>query len=773
MDPAAAMSDALHRMSPMPLTIRQLKGAPTLQPGSDGFASVASFYLPAIYGMALACLPERPEAAEVVASAVFETFAARWKRLPGKTVVVVWLLQTAQYAIARQRAILGLPGRIGTANGWVTQRLLKAALALAPRLAGPFFSTTLLRQPTPLVAEAFGINPTRVARRIAKSATRMDRRQRKILKGAAKFFPLATITAAADSTTALMAISQQAPLELEARILSRLTAWNLALPRTELARSAIAAWRWRAVGVFARRTLITFSCILGTLGLLGGTLFYLADHGWLTLAFMQWGQARIIKQFPALKEPARRWPVSDSDRAHASTVFPKSAGELFGTTNIWLATIRMNREQWRKLQPHRIRPVEHLIQNNRVFLRNPHATRNGLAGAIGLDFPWSEGALEFAGKTFAPVGIRFRGNGSYVSSFHQRKQPYKIDLDRIDKRQSIAGVTTLNFVNTLVDFSHLCDPLAEKFYRDLGLPAPRTAYVYVTLDVQGVETNQPAGLYTLIEDVGNEFAKTRFGTKATPIFKPVTYDLFADLGDDWAKYKSIYDLKTKASPAQLARVIEFAKLVTHADDTEFAQKLSEFLDVEEYATFLAGLVLLSSYDGYLSDGQNFFLYLDPHSNKFGFIPWDQDISFGGFTLVGTAESRENASIWDPAVYDHHFLNRVMRVEAFRQIYRRKLEEALAGPFQVDRMYAEIDRMAAIIRPAVAAESQLRVERFDIAISSKWASGPRDGSQREGTSFGPAAPPRQLKRFIEARIKSVRAQLDGQSEGMRIRGLRQD
>src|SRR2546422_174384 len=83
-----------------------------------------------------------------------------------------------------------------------------------------------------------------------------------------------------------------------------------------------------------------------------------------------------------------------------------------------------------------------------------------------------------------------------------------------------------------------------------------------------------------------------------------------------------YDLKTKATTAQLNRVIELARLVSHAEDAEFARRLEEYLDLDEFARFLAGLVLLSSYDSFLSDGQNFYLYLDPRSNKFGFLPWD-------------------------------------------------------------------------------------------------------------------------------------------------------
>jgi hypothetical protein len=430
----------------------------------------------------------------------------------------------------------------------------------------------------------------------------------------------------------------------------------------------------------------------------------------------------------------------------------------------------MTPEQWRAVQPSHIRPVPDLWGNGRIRLRNPTASRSGLAGAIGLDLRWSEGTFEFAGRTFDRVGVRFRGNGSYVASLQLNKKSYKVDLNRVKKGQSFAGITTLNFLNELPDFSYVKDPLAQQLFRNLGAIAPRTAYAYLTLDVPGKFKDQPLGLYVLVEDINSDFAKDRFGSKSAPIFKPVTYELFEDLGGDWSAYKEIYDLKTKATEEQLARVIDLAKLATHADDKEFARKLPEYLDLEEYAAFVVGHVLLSSYDGYFTDGQNFYLYLDPRSNKFGFIPWDQDVAWGAFAYLGTAEKRENASIWKPAAYDNRFLKRVMKVKAFRTIYRQKLEDALAGPFGVERLNREIDRIAAVIRPAIAAESKFRLERFETAISTNWVKGPRDGSRKDDTVFGPGAPAHQMKRFIEARAKSVRDQLDGKSEGSMIAGF---
>jgi spore coat protein CotH len=209
-------------------------------------------------------------------------------------------------------------------------------------------------------------------------------------------------------------------------------------------------------------------------------------------------------------------------------------------------------------------------------------------------------------------------------------------------------------------------------------------------------------------------------------------------------------------------VIDFAKLVSHADEAEFARKLSEFLDYGAFARFLGALTLIASYDGLFSTGQNFYVYLHPVSNKFGFIPWDLDHAWGNFPFVGTAETRERANIWHPWVGEHRFLERVLAVEEFRTVYRAHLDELLATKFVPERLNRRVDEIAAAIRPCVGAESSFRLERFEQTVSDKiiprWTGEPFDARRTA----------HQLKRFISARARSARAQLDGKSKGMLLK-----
>ena len=267
----------------------------------------------------------------------------------------------------------------------------------------------------------------------------------------------------------------------------------------------------------------------------------------------------------------------------------------------------------------------------------------------------------------------------------------------------------------------------------------------------------------MVENPDAEWARDAFGAKGTALFKPVTLDLFSDLGTNWNDYDAIYDPKTKISDAQKARVIEVAQWVTHASDEEFARRVGEFLDLKEVARFLAAEVLLSNFDGILANGQNFLFYLDSQTQRVGFIPWDLDHSWGEFPFMGTAEQREKVSIWQPWVGTNRFLARMMAVPEFRSNYRAALEDQLKTIFVPSRIDRRLDEVAVAVRPVIAEWSTNRVARFDQAVSSEIPPGPRDTSD----PMDPHRATWQIKRFVAARAASVRDQLDGKSEGVVI------
>jgi spore coat protein CotH len=394
-------------------------------------------------------------------------------------------------------------------------------------------------------------------------------------------------------------------------------------------------------------------------------------------------------------------------------------------------------------------------------LQGPEGKRNGLASAMGIEFSSVRADMEIDGRHFTDVAVRFKGNGTFLESRRSLKRSFKIDFDKFVKGQHLADISKINLHNNVTDASWMNEVLSYRLYRDAGVPAPRTAYARVYVTVQGKYERRYAGLYSLVEDVDDIFAKDRFGTRKGAIFKPVTPNLFGDLGSDWAKYKQTYDPKTTVSFEDAQRIMELCRLVTSADDPLFAAKLGEYVDLDELARFLAVMVFLSDLDGILGPGQNLYLHLHPKTRKLVFIPWDQDHSFGQFAMRGSQEQRENLSIHRPWQGENHFLERVFKLEEFKKLYLARLEEFTKSIFKPERFHEQVDEIAQAIRPAVEEEARDMLARFDKAVSGE-AAGPTGAGGPGGFPF--FEPPKPIKPFVSIRARSVEDQVAGKAEG---------
>src|SRR5438105_15367534 len=107
----------------------------------------------------------------------------------------------------------------------------------------------------------------------------------------------------------------------------------------------------------------------------------------------------------------------------------------------------------------------------------------------------------------------------------------------------------------------------------------------------------------------------------------------------------------------------------------------------------------------------------------------------------------------------------MAVDEFRQLFRGHLEDFVQRLLVADRIQKRIDQIAPFIRDATAAESSFRLNKFDQEIGAK----PVMSSPGE-TSDGINHPAYPYRKMIEARARSVRAQLDGKTKGLIIKPM---
>jgi spore coat protein H len=439
----------------------------------------------------------------------------------------------------------------------------------------------------------------------------------------------------------------------------------------------------------------------------------------------------------------------------------KSPDSIFQATNIWTVHLIFTPEQWAKMEPEERSRTQPRSPGSGSFLQGPEGGRNGIIAAFGVTFDYVRADLEFGPARFKDVGVRYKGNGTFMSSRNTVKRSLKIDLNESVKGQKLAGMPQINLHNAVRDPSSMNEAIAYRLFRAAGVPAPRTAYAKVFVTVAGEHDKRYFGLYTLVEDIGKPFAEEWFKSDRGAILKPVTPSVFGDLGDDWKSYNQTYDPKGSLSAEQKQRIVSFAKFVTHTNDADFAAGLGDFLDLDNFARYMALTVWLSDLDGILGPGQNYYVYLHPISRKFMFIPWDQDQTFGQFPRGSSSEQRENLSIHKPWSGENRFLERVFKADQFKSLYLARLKEFNDTVLKPQTIRQYVDELAGVLRPPIEEESPARLVEYDKATKGEVINISMGPAGFSGTAVKP------IKAFVEPRSQSVRDQLSGSLQGETI------
>ena len=390
--------------------------------------------------------------------------------------------------------------------------------------------------------------------------------------------------------------------------------------------------------------------------------------------------------------------------------------EFFSPTKVWKAHLTMTAAAWEAMQPRQGAGGGGFgFGGGGARFLGREGGRNGVAGRQGIEYDYVSATLQIDDWTFRDVAVRYKGNGSYLRATRagSDKISLKVDLNKNVKGQKLTGLTTINFQNNITDAGWMNEVLAYRLYRDAGALAPRTAYAQVYLTIEGQAEKRYLGLYSISENVDENFADDRFGTKKGAIFKPSTQELFTDWGADWSAYNQSYDPKTDLTEAQKQRVMAFGRLVSKATDEEFAAQIGDYLDLDDFARYFAVLAWIANHDSLLQNGQNFYTYLHPETNRMHFVAWDQDFSFGNGRNFSSG-----LSIHSPWSGNNRFLSRVYAVEAFRSKYLARMAEFSDRLFVPDRFAQQVSEIGPAIRPSIELEGKEWLPVFDQVAAGK-------------------------------------------------------
>ncbi|GEM_PF-293718 len=241
----------------------------------------------------------------------------------------------------------------------------------------------------------------------------------------------------------------------------------------------------------------------------------------------------------------------------------------------------------------------------------------------GSDIEWiMADKVEIDGTVLDSVGVRLRGKSSFrhASEF---KKPFKIDLNEFVKGQNYDGMKKFNLHNGACDPSQLRDFIAYDVMRTAGVKAPRVSHGRVSIN------GQYWGLFSIIEQIDKTFVNNNFSNGKGDLYKNNAWSQLEWLGTDLAPYQEDIELKTNEEENDWSDFLELVDVLNNTPDSTFAEEIQKVFDVENYLRVLAVDIALNNWDSYVDNQRNWYIYHNPDTDLFEWIPWDYNLSMGG------------------------------------------------------------------------------------------------------------------------------------------------
>jgi spore coat protein H len=239
--------------------------------------------------------------------------------------------------------------------------------------------------------------------------------------------------------------------------------------------------------------------------------------------------------------------------------------------------------------------------------------------------------ISFNRENWDHVGLRYKGFNSLMTAWQSGigKISLKIDMDHYDdeypdtKNQKLYGFKELNLQSGGSDKSGIREKIVPEIFRDAGVPAPETAFYRVYLDHGN--GSEYFGLYTLAEAVDDTVIETQFSNSSGNLYKP------EGEGATFAKGNlnlSDFEKKTNEKKDDYSDITTLYNILhsetRNTSPEKWRSDLESVFNVSEFLTWLATNTLISNWDTYGGNSRNYYLYNDPDTGAFNWIPWDNN-----------------------------------------------------------------------------------------------------------------------------------------------------
>ena len=317
-----------------------------------------------------------------------------------------------------------------------------------------------------------------------------------------------------------------------------------------------------------------------------------------------------------------------------------------------------------------------------------------------VDHPYTyiEASISIDGVKFPQVGIRKKG---FIGTSRSSTRPsLKIKLNHVNEKGQIDGLTNLTFNNNLQDVSLVSQFMGYDLFNAVGSPAPRCAYAKLTVNGQNL------GVYTHVERIHRPLLKRAFGNDDGVLYESTAVDFHPD----WA---GGFEHKIGSNGVGRKKIQQLIEVLARPDENIEAA-IGQLVDLDSFYTFWAMEGLVSFWDGYSGNRNNFFFYLNPETDKFHFIPWGADSLFEGFGPF-------RQGMGDPVSVKIQGLiaNRLYQLKSGRQRYEQTLRDIIERHWDTEALLVETERIEALVKPYLVQQTAAEISQLAQEEARGW------------------------------------------------------
>lgn len=328
------------------------------------------------------------------------------------------------------------------------------------------------------------------------------------------------------------------------------------------------------------------------------------------------------------------------------------------------------------------------------------------------------------GEEIKDISFSAKGNSSLYFVAYQgdsSRYSFRVNFGKYVEGQTYHGLDRLSLNNCFSDATYLRDYVCYEVFRQAGVPAPLTSYVWITVN------GKDHGLYQAVEDEKDSFLTRTFGGEGV-IYKPESKDTDLSMDrieeiiknglppeepkgcdlvytdDDPESYPDIFDnAETEAAEEDALAVIAALKCLSEQTDLETC------LDTDEIIRFFAAHNLVLNYDSYTGKmPHNLVLY--ENSGILSLLPWDYNLSFGTYIpVVGNDVLTDvtdilNQGIDSPLIgtdLDHRPMWKwIAEDEGYRKEYDKVLDALITNYFESGAFDQQFSKTYELLLPYV-------------------------------------------------------------------------